>query len=366
MKIVFVIFFILIFSLVVRTQNANLPEDIRRILNEKFPAWEYDENRDNKTSPANSPVITADWNSDGVTDYGVLIKHRAVRKLIVFVKGENGYKYWEINRDEILAANQTSMTEKKLTEGRIKESTFFKNLPKNFLLPKDALGLRVLEDYGAYLLARDKVSVPKSVIFKDGSEVAEFQFKLKISRETVGNFEIELQTAAMNALKNAIAEAAQINLSITPKEADAARRSYFETVELWKSRVEPALIYWVGEGKIEAAEAERIRNLSPIEQIPIIFRLEEKGIFFSKDLSKSIVYSVAPPGTSQHLSLLALDINEYEDPTVKTILAKHGWFQTVVSDLPHFTYLGVSEKELPALGLKYVIFGGRAYWIPKF
>ena len=112
-------------------------------------------------------------------------------------------------------------------------------------------------------------------------------------------------------------------------------------------------------------EAERIRNLAPVEQIPEILELEEQGIFFSKDLSKSTVYSVAPPGTSQHLSLLAFDINEYNDPIVKAILAKHGWFQTVVSDLPHFTYLGFSEKELPALGLKYVISGGRSYWIPK-
>lgn len=344
----------------------NLPDEIRKILNEKFPAWEYDENRDNKISPVNSPIITSDWNNDGVTDYGVLIKHRAVRKLIVFVKNENGYKYWEINRDEIPAANQMSMIERKLTESRIKESIFFKNLAKDFILPRDALGLRVLEDYGAYFLARDKVIVPKSVIFKDEREVAGFQSKLKINRETIGNFQIELQTAAMNDLKNAIAEAEQLNLSITPREADAGRRSYSETVELWKSRVEPALIYWVEKGEIAPTEAERIRNLPPNEQIPIIFRLEEKGIFFSKDLSKSIVYSVAPPGTSQHLSLLAFDINEYEDPIVKTILAKHGWFQTVVSDLPHFTYLGVQEKNLPGLGLKYVIIDGRAYWIPKF
>ena len=365
MKTVFTIFFVLLFSLVVRSQYAALPFEVIKILNEKFPAWQFDWNFNDKFNQTNSPVIIADWNSDGMTDYGVLIKHQAKGKLIFFVNDGKSFKFWEINREAILLLNQTFMTERKLTENEIRKSTFFKHLPKNFILPKDALGLRLLEDYGAYLLAHDKTVVPKSVIFKDEQEVSEFQSKLKTSREIIGNFDVELQSAAMNALKGAIAEAEQINLSITPRDKDAARRSYYETVELWKSRVEPALIYWVEKGRIAPTEAERIRNLPPVEQIPVILKLEEQGIFFSKDLSKSIVYSVAPPGASQHLSLLAFDINEYNDPIVKAILAKHGWFQTVISDLPHFTYLGFSEKELPALGLKYVISGGRSYWIPK-
>ena len=365
MKTLFTIFFVLISALVVRGQNPELPFEIRKILNENFPAWQFDGDFDNKTDPVNSPIIIADWNSDSDLDYGVLIKHEAKGKLVVFIRNEKSYKFWEINRDAILAINQPIMTERKLTEKGIKKSAFFKNLPGNFILPEDSFGFRVLADYGAYLLADDKVGVPKSVIFKDDSEVIEFQSKLKISRESIGKFDVELQTAAMDALKRAIAEAAQINLSITPRDKDAARRSYFETVELWKSRVEPALIYWVEKGRIEPSEAERIRSLAPVRQIPLILKLEEQGIFFSKDLSKSIVYSVAPPGTSQHLSLLAFDINEYNDPVVKAILAKYGWFQTVVSDLPHFTYLGVSERELPALGLKHVIFNNRAYWIPN-
>jgi hypothetical protein len=104
--------------------------------------------------------------------------------------------------------------------------------------------------------------------------------------------------------------------------------------------------------------------LSPFEQVPEIFKLEAKGIFFSKDLSKSIIYSVAPPGTSQHLSMLALDIKEHNNSEVREILAKHGWFQTVISDLPHFTYLGIPENELESYGLKKVVDDGRVFWIP--
>jgi hypothetical protein len=62
--------------------------------------------------------------------------------------------------------------------------------------------------------------------------------------------------------------------------------------------------------------------------------------------------------------MLAFDVKEHEDPRVRALLAKHKWFQTVVSDLPHFTYLGVEETELPGLGLKKVTEGGRTFWVP--
>ena len=88
-------------------------------------------------------------------------------------------------------------------------------------------------------------------------------------------------------------------------------------------------------------------------------------MFFSKDLSKTIIYSVAPPGTSQHLSMLALDVGENENPKVREILARHGWYQTVQSDLPHFTFLGVQESDLEKLGLKKVSDGGRLFWLPN-
>jgi hypothetical protein len=36
----------------------------------------------------------------------------------------------------------------------------------------------------------------------------------------------------------------------------------------------------------------------------------------------------------------------------------------VLHDLPHFTFLGVREKELRALGLKRVVERGQDFWIP--
>ena len=62
--------------------------------------------------------------------------------------------------------------------------------------------------------------------------------------------------------------------------------------------------------------------------------------------------------------MLAFDVAEFSDPKVRAILADNYWYQTVTSDLPHFTYLGVPETELPRLGLKKVAFAERDFWVP--
>jgi hypothetical protein len=108
-----------------------------------------------------------------------------------------------------------------------------------------------------------------------------------------------------------------------------------------------------------------VRGLTPAEQVAEVLRLEEeRGIFFSKDFSKSILYSVAAPGASQHLAMLAFDASEFLDARVRELLAARGWFQTVRYDLPHFTFLGVREKELPALCLRRVDECGQTFWVP--
>ena len=246
----------------------------------------------------------------------------------------------------------------------IKVEGFTANLPPDFVQPSDDTGRKLLKDYGAVFLARGGATPPKTVVFRDEKEVAAFQAEVSKSTENVGGVSIQLQAAAMQALIAAAAEASQKGSSITPRGADAAARTYQDTVGLWASRVDPGLAHWSAQGKISSAEAARIRSLSPFEQVPEILQLESKGIYFSRDLSKSIVYSVAPPGSSQHLSLLAIDIKEHDNAQVRAALADHGWFQTVVSDLPHFTFLGVAEKDLTKLGLKKTVDGGRAFWIP--
>ena len=364
MKILFSIFFAIISSLPFYAQNKSLPKECEKILKENFPLFRYDTDWDYEKMQIASAAYSADWNGDGKIDYAVFIEVAGRKKLVLFIKSRKSYKFFAVEREAVLALNP-SMTETVKTKNKIMETKFFENLPQDFNIPKDAYGMKILKEYGALFVAKRNAVVPKNVIFKDESEVSKFQESLNISREFVGRFEIELQTVAMNALKNATAEAAGKGLTITTRDYDAGRRSYGETVGLWYSRVEPALEYWTQNGKIYPADADRLRKIPLSEQIAEIFKLEEQGIYFSKDLSKPIMYSVAPPGTSQHLSMLAIDINEFDNPEILQIMARNGWHQTVISDLPHFTYLGATEYELPVLGLKKVSSGGRFYWIPN-
>jgi hypothetical protein len=243
---------------------------------------------------------------------------------------------------------------------------FLASLPPGFKLPDDTdeVGQRMLTDYGAMLVTRGGAVAPPTLVFKDEAEVSRWQSSVKTTRADFGGTSVELQSPAMEALMKARDEARAAKLDITPRGADSARRTYTETVKLWQSRVNPGLTHWVRQGRLTKEEAERIRALKPHEQVPEILRLEADGLYFSQDLSKSILYSVAAPGTSQHLSMLAFDVKENENPKVRSILARHGWFQTVSSDTPHFTFLGVKEDELPSLGLKKTTNGGRVFWIP--
>ena len=228
-----------------------------------------------------------------------------------------------------------------------------------------AVGRRLLTEYGAVFAAGGGVVPPDRIIFRDEDEVKEFQNSVSIDSLRFGNVPIELQSVAVEKLSQAVAAAKGAGLSITPRGADSGRRDYSETVGLWHSRVEPALDHWVAQGRVSPVEAAEIRKLSPFEQVPIVLSLEEKGIFFAKDLTKTILYSVAPPGTSQHLSMLAFDVKEFNDKGVRNILNDHFWYQTVPSDLPHFTFLGVSISRLPLSGLKAVTNTEREFWVPN-
>lgn len=235
----------------------------------------------------------------------------------------------------------------------------------DFYDEKNIVAKTLFAEYGAIFVARGEAVPPDRIVFKNDAEVAEFQSGVSIKKAKIGEFELELQTAAMNDLLTAKAEIEENGLTLNPRGQDSARRNYAGTVELWASRVEPALAHWINAGKITKVKAEEIQRLSPFEQVAEVLKLEKQKIWFSKDLSKSIIYSVAPPGTSQHLAMLAFDVAEFQNAEIRRILAKHKWFQTVVSDLPHFTYLGVEESSLSALGLKKIEYNTQVFWVPN-
>lgn len=230
----------------------------------------------------------------------------------------------------------------------------------------DTVARRVLEDYGAMFLANKKVMPPPVCVFTSDEEVAEFQERAGYASEMFGFDQVELQPQAMKELLKAREEAQKENLDITPRDgAEAARRSYEDSLQLWQTRFLPALNHWLAQRRLTEAEVARLKSLPLRSQVTEVLELEKSGIYFSKDLSKSILYSIAAPGTSQHIAMLAFDVNEFDNPRVREILRQHGWFQTVLSDLPHFTFLGLKEKDLPRHGLKQTEVDGQTFWIPN-
>jgi hypothetical protein len=232
--------------------------------------------------------------------------------------------------------------------------------------PGDALARRLLAEYGAMFVAAESVRVPPVCVFESEEEVRAFQREATSQAAAFGDEQIELQPAALSALLEARDEARREGLELTPRGgAEAARRSFADSLRLWRSRVLPALDYWCAHGALVAGQADDLCALPLREQVEAVLEMEACGIFFSKDFSKSILHSVAAPGASQHLSMLAFDIAQFRDARLRRVLARHGWFQTVLSDLPHFTFLGLEEAALPAHGLKRVVSGEQTFWIPN-
>ncbi len=221
----------------------------------------------------------------------------------------------------------------------------------------------LLCDYGAMYVARG-VRLPPRLVFRSAAETARWQAQIPQTSRRWNGLQVTLQPAAMAALAAARARARRAGMRLDPRGPDASRRDYEQTSRLWESRVRPALRYWRRRGRISRREAVHIRELSPSEQVPLVLRLERRGIWFSTYFNKSILDSVAAPGSSQHLAMLAFDLREYSNPRLWPLLAAAGWFQTIPTDLPHFTYLGWPQGQLPSLGLRRLRVQGHVFWIP--
>lgn len=254
---------------------------------------------------------------------------------------------------------------KSIVNERLK-SKFNTSLDKICPIETDQTAARIFREYGAIYLSVGTV-LPGKCIFTDEADLLVYQNRSLPQSLKIGSTTIELQKPAMEALLKAREAAAAKRLSITPNKntASSARRSLAQTVTFWNGKFSAGLNHWVAKGKITKAQAQAARALPIREQVAQVLEWEEQKLFFSLNFDKSILFSVAAPGASQHNFLLALDVAQYANPQVRKILAENGWFQTVKSDAPHFTYLGVKESELPALGLKAETIGGQKFWIPN-
>jgi hypothetical protein len=226
---------------------------------------------------------------------------------------------------------------------------------------------RLFAEYGAVFATT--ATPPPRIIFDDAAQVEAFQSSLSRGSALFGEHEIVLQVDALDALCIAASEMAGGRGIITARAADAGGRSYEDTVGLWTRNVTRGLDHWRRLGRITQQRAESLRLLTRAAQVAAILDLEEtEQILFGTFFDKSILYSVAAPGASQHLSLLAFDVAEYENKEVDRVLGEHGWYRTVPNDLPHFTFLGHDQPALPDLGLRRIERSHRErmydFWVP--
>src|SRR5262252_3694532 len=100
---------------------------------------------------------------------------------------------------------------------------FQAELAKTIPPPTSRLDTRLARDYGSIFITT--ATPPPRIVFQDERQVLDFQSSLAISRHTMGDHPIELQTPAMEALIAAAEQASHGGTSITARAADAGRRS---------------------------------------------------------------------------------------------------------------------------------------------
>jgi hypothetical protein len=241
---------------------------------------------------------------------------------------------------------------------------------------------RILKEYGAVFLSRslgiNPVKLPPRCRFASDADASNFVGTLNSTVDSVGGVNIKLQKAAMDALKIAESAAKKNGQTITPNDPKtAAARNNAEAIGFWNNRVKQGIDYWknpahknakgehISPADLEVLQKSKV-DFSSDSQVEKVLELEDRGFsFHPNDKSKSITVFVAIPNSSQHLLLLALDIKEYADKSVRKALADNGWFQTVLKDRPHFTFLGLKENQLDGFGLKKESYEGKTFWIPN-
>lgn len=228
-----------------------------------------------------------------------------------------------------------------------------------------AVANRLIFLYGAVFAAADSVQRPPTCYFADAASLKTYQAKLRILSAPIDGVAVTLQEPAMTSLLKAVAECEQQGIRVRPFDgAVAGGRSYEDTARLWNTRFQRALDHWVSSGKIPMDAATAARNESTVLQLGRVVEWESLGFWFGTGMSGSIFSSVAPPGTSQHLFLLAFDVAPPVPADLVPIFNANGWYRTVPGDATHFTYLGVAETELPSRGLQKTTVRSVDYWVP--
>jgi hypothetical protein len=183
----------------------------------------------------------------------------------------------------------------------------------------------LLRAYGAVFVNQDvKIKLPQKAIFADEQETQDFQATLTMDHID-GTNDCYLQKSAADALNKA-RSLQKIPLKSGYGSGDCTR-TFNTNLRFWHKYANNQVLAKVKQGK-----------------------------------ETKILGVVAPPGTSQHLWGLAIDLRVGSKEQRKA-LNQNGWFQTVANDVPHWTYVGLSEENLPLFGFKKQVVRGITYWV---
>ncbi|MBN3951487.1 MAG: D-alanyl-D-alanine carboxypeptidase family protein [Nostoc sp. NMS7] len=183
----------------------------------------------------------------------------------------------------------------------------------------------LLRAYGAVFVNQDvEIKLPSTDIFANEQETQDFQATLTMSHVD-GTNDCYLQKLAADAFTKA-----RIQQKIPLKSG----YGFGDCTRTFKTN----LIFWH-----KYANDQILAKVQQGKEIKIL------GL-------------VAPPGTSQHLWGLAIDLR-ISNQKQRKALNQNGWFQTVENDVPHWTYVGLPEDNLLLFGFKKKIVRGITYWI---
>jgi hypothetical protein len=177
---------------------------------------------------------------------------------------------------------------------------------------------------------------------------------------------IRLQQPAMRALMRVVAKLKDKKKRITPVGENPAERSIERVRQNWHNGVKEAVQTKSLRGKLSTEDKAffddktNAMDYSTDKVVNKVLALEAKGTYFHKSGTKSLAKGVALPKSSQHNLLLALDIKEFDDTNVVTVMGEFGWFRTIHLDHRHFTFLGLQFKQLQENGL----INKDGYWVP--
>ncbi len=183
----------------------------------------------------------------------------------------------------------------------------------------------LLRAYGAAFVNQNpEVQLPQKVVFANEQETKAFQSTLTMGKVN-GTNNCYLQKAAAEALNQAKAQ-----LAIPLKSgygASDCTRNFATNLKFWRKYANDKTLARVQQGE-----------------------------------ETKILSTVAPPGASQHLWGLAIDLRVANEAQKQT-LNQYGWFRTVENDVPHWTYVGLPPEQLAELGFKNKLVRGVNYWV---